>query len=637
MPAIEVRSRVSESAEQIEQRTIKSGEEAGSRELEESSSYNRDNRIICNCIRSVAAVLSRWPRGPTSTGEPYMKQVVFLHLDLGIGGAESLVLNLAKAILPSETNHDKSSASARHRDGSNGCDISIYTTHCSPSHCYDEVKPDGALAPFVRIRGSWLPRKFIFGGTALCSSIRMLYLTYRAAAENPNASVFVIDVLPTGVPYLVNYCKSNAGVLFYCHFPDKLLTRDTVNGEEVALRSTVGTDRNEMIALLCKCFSIMKAIYRWAMDAIEESAMAYADLVAVNSKFTKCEVERVFPSFIANNEHVKVLYPAIESTLSKKRRMKQRSSGGNCNESFSCRSGPIVSLNRFERKKNVALLLHAYGVLLERASKKGKATILPPLIVAGGYDPLNIENVEHLAELRGLADEILDRHSLPPSVVLSPKKSGEGLDDVFENASITFMPSVSNAGRSRLLRCASVWCYTPHREHFGIVPLEAMDAGLPVVAINSGGPMETIVDGVTGCLVEYSPLGSSSPSDNETVKGFADAIEKILSDSVSAMKMGKNGQQRVDSIFGMETFREKWWDLLVEAQNRGVLRQRSQCASYPDVLMRFWSIFVEGLLVFTFILLVTYGLREAKLIDKDVTLARALGQQYQKLFNLDEL
>lgn len=562
-----------------------------------------------------------------------MKHVVFLHLDLGIGGAESLILNLAKATLPNQTNHEESSA--RHR--SNGCDISIYTTHCSQSHCYDEVKPpNGALAPFVRIRGSWIPRKFIFGGTALCSSIRMLYLTHRAAAENPNASVFVIDVLPTGVPYLANYCNFNAGVLFYCHFPDKLLTRDTVNGE-VASRIQSGPDRNEIIPLFCKCFSILKAIYRWVMDAIEESTMAYADLVAVNSTFTKLEVSRAFPSLFANDEHVKVLYPAIESTLSKERRKEQRSPGGNSNESLICQSGPIVSLNRFERKKNVALLLHAYGVLLEHASKKGKNYILPPLIVAGGYDPLNVENVEHLAELRRLADEILDRHNLPPSVVLSPM-SDDGRDNVFENASITFMPSVSNEGRSSLLQCASVWCYTPHREHFGIVPLEAMDAGLPVVAINSGGPMETIVDGVTGCLIDYFPLGTASPSDNETVKGFANAIENILSDSVSAMRMGKNGQQRVDSIFGMETFREKWWDLLVEAQNRGILRHRSHSASYPSVL-RTWlrSIFWEGLQVFTLILLVTYGLREAKLIDKDVTLVRALSQQYQQLFNLDEL
>ena len=49
----------------------------------------------------------------------------------------------------------------------------------------------------------------------------------------------------------------------------------------------------------------------------------------------------------------------------------------------------------------------AYGVLLEWASE---TSILLPLIVAGGYDPLNVENVKYLAKFyaglltRSLAD-----------------------------------------------------------------------------------------------------------------------------------------------------------------------------------------------------------------------------------------
>ena len=127
-----------------------------------------------------------------------MSNVVFIHLDLGIGGAESLVLNLAKATLQSNNS-----------TSTNNNKISIYTTHCSPTHCYDEVKPpNGELAPYVHIHGSFIPRSlYIIGGTALCSAIRMLYLTYKAMKDNPNANVFVIDVLPTGVPYLVEYCN----------------------------------------------------------------------------------------------------------------------------------------------------------------------------------------------------------------------------------------------------------------------------------------------------------------------------------------------------------------------------------------------------------------------------------------------
>ena len=260
-----------------------------------------------------------------------MTHVVFIHLDLGIGGAESLVINLAKATLPSNnkgTNNDNSST------------ISIYTTHCSPSHCYDEVKPpSGSLSPHVYIRGSWIPRSISSHFTALCSSIRMLYLTIRAYTEHPNADVFVMDVLPTGIPYLILWKNVMGGVLFYCHFPDKLLTRDTVNGEECCITTTDSVNcvnEREKIGGIKSVLTRMKTWYRWCLDAVEECTMNYSDLIVVNSKFTMGEVEKVFPSLFVNSieededesgtddndekrlatSRVQVLYPAIESSLS---------------------------------------------------------------------------------------------------------------------------------------------------------------------------------------------------------------------------------------------------------------------------------------------------------------------------------
>ena len=42
-------------------------------------------------------------------------------------------------------------------------------------------------------------------------------------------------------------------------------------------------------------------------------------------------------------------------------------------------------------------------------------------------------------------------------------------------------------------------------EHFGIVPIEAMYSELPVIAVNDGGPTETVVDGLTGFLCKPDP------------------------------------------------------------------------------------------------------------------------------------
>lgn len=69
-----------------------------------------------------------------------------------------------------------------------------------------------------------------------------------------------------------------------------------------------------------------------------------------------------------------------------------------------------------------------------------------------------------------------------------------------------------------LSKCRCV-VYTPQNEHFGIVPIEAMVAKRPVVAVCSGGPMESILHQKTGYLCDPSP------------RAFADAILQVLRDS----------------------------------------------------------------------------------------------------------
>ncbi|MEV3925238.1 glycosyltransferase [Actinomadura coerulea] len=84
-----------------------------------------------------------------------------------------------------------------------------------------------------------------------------------------------------------------------------------------------------------------------------------------------------------------------------------------------------------------------------------------------------------------------------------------------------------------LLRSASLVVSLPWYEPFGMVPLEAMACGVPVVATAVGGHLDTVVDGVTGVVVP--------PRDPERA---ARAIRRVLDDPAGRDAMGRAGGGR---------------------------------------------------------------------------------------------
>lgn len=71
---------------------------------------------------------------------------------------------------------------------------------------------------------------------------------------------------------------------------------------------------------------------------------------------------------------------------------------------------------------------------------------------------------------------------------------------------IIFFGYVDNETKFRLLSISDVYVSTSKHEGFGIVFLEAMTAGLPIVCFDEGGQVDFLIDGKTGCLVEYGKL-----------------------------------------------------------------------------------------------------------------------------------
>ena len=108
------------------------------------------------------------------------------------------------------------------------------------------------------------------------------------------------------------------------------------------------------------------------------------------------------------------------------------------------------------------------------------------------------------------------------------------------NIDVVFLLSVPTKLKEMLLNTASLLVYTPSNEHFGIVPLEAMLAGTPVLAANSGGPLETVVDGETGWL---------RPADD--VSQWTKVMRQVLFDMPKdhLTRMGEKGKRRVKDEF----------------------------------------------------------------------------------------
>lgn len=80
-------------------------------------------------------------------------------------------------------------------------------------------------------------------------------------------------------------------------------------------------------------------------------------------------------------------------------------------------------------------------------------------------------------------------------------------------------------------------------EALGRVHIEAMSCGKPIVASNTNGARECIVDGATGLLFDVGD-----------VDGLARQLDRLLSDSALASRLGQAGRERARAVFSEERF-----------------------------------------------------------------------------------
>lgn len=107
-------------------------------------------------------------------------------------------------------------------------------------------------------------------------------------------------------------------------------------------------------------------------------------------------------------------------------------------------------------------------------------------------------------------------------------------------------------------------------EPFGIINLEAMACGTPVVASSVGGIKEVVVHGETGYQVPLEQVqGSSFEPVNpaQFSRDLADRINALMADPVKRRAFGQAGRQRVEALFGWPAIARQTADLYLQLQN----------------------------------------------------------------------
>lgn len=187
----------------------------------------------------------------------------------------------------------------------------------------------------------------------------------------------------------------------------------------------------------------------------------------------------------------------------------------------------LLQLGRLVPRKGAALSIAALAHLPQAE-----------LLVAGGPPADGIDHDPEVRRLRGIARDA-------------------GVDD-----RVRFLGAVSGERVPGLLGgCDVVLCPADY-EPFGIVPLEAMACGRPVVASAVGGQLDTVAHGETGLLVP--------PGDVATL---ASAVALLLEDPARRLAYGEAGRRRVLDRYG--------WDRVAaatEAVYRSVLTTRFSVA-----------------------------------------------------------
>ncbi len=269
---------------------------------------------------------------------------------------------------------------------------------------------------------------------------------------------------------------------------------------------------------------------------MERTAILDADAIIAVSQGTKADILRAYPEVAPARIHV--IYNGIDlAEYCKTAETKALTDYG-----VDPAVPYVLFVGRITRQKGVTHLVDAIGHLPRETQV---------VLCAGAPDTPEIA-----AEMRMKVEEARRRH---PRIVWIEKM-------------VTKQEAIQLYSNARLFCCPSVY------EPFGIINLEAMACGAPVVASSTGGIKEVVVDGETGYLVEFDqdPVTSFPRDPEKFARDLAARIQQLLADPEKCRRFGEVGRRRVEETFSWTAIAHQTiglYERLIEERKTGA-RQR---------------------------------------------------------------
>jgi phosphatidyl-myo-inositol dimannoside synthase len=273
---------------------------------------------------------------------------------------------------------------------------------------------------------------------------------------------------------------------------------------------------------------VVHGIEAWrALPYWKRMALKHADRVIVTSAFSR---EQIMRRQQIGSEQISSLPCTLDETLLSITPLKNGRYPKLSDEQRVLLT--VARMDATERYKGHDVVLRALPSVI------GKVANLSYIIVGDGDDRIRLER---LARELGIADR----------VIFTGEINDSELAAIYRTSEIFVLPARTVVNSP-----------DPKGEGFGIVFLEAMAFGKPVIGPNYGAPAELIQDGRNGLLV-----------DSEDAASVAKALSTLLAEPDSARAMGKAGSEWVKAHYSYSSFRERLRRLLPSPDSEPSLPQ----------------------------------------------------------------